>query len=82
MDYRFYMRDEQGKSYAAATASVEESPDGNATAEWSGPEAAHLKAWLPQENFLMLGETFNPAKADHWRKLPEILSGHRLWVVV
>lgn len=85
MDYQFFMRDSEGQSYLAATASVSGSPDGNIAADWSGPRAAQMKEWLEELGaFMMLGGDFkfNTSNVEHWRKLPEIVSGQRLWVVV
>ncbi len=73
--YRFIERDDAGeKVIAIVTVS-------NEGVSWKGSGADAMQVLLANTKWRLLGDVpFNETKDEHWRKLPKLISGGRLWV--
>lgn len=60
-------------------ATVRVDPGGKVT--WEGEAATKMHSLLVDRAWPLLDDKhFNEANADHWRKLPELITGSRVWV--
>ena len=75
MVFVFMERDNAGLSNEIATATVD-----NSTVVWDGDDA--IKDWLYKQSFSSLDGKFDANNTEHWDALPELISGHMLWVVL
>lgn len=76
MLFSFIERRDHG-SVTLATVRVE--PNGKAF--WEGAEPEKMRKLLLSKTWELLGDRyFDEANLEHWEKLPEILTGSRLWV--
>lgn len=77
MIYKFFERDMNGMSREVARATVN-----NGAVSWSGAGKKSMRRFLTTQKFAMLnGKGFDESDKRHWKILPKILSGSRLWVV-
>jgi len=73
--YRFLSRDSEGQTHEKARATVI-----GRRAQWEGD--LKLRSFLLETPFGGLdGENFDPSNPTHWKLLPRLIAGSRLWVV-
>ena len=77
MLYRFLERNDTGIANAATASTKKEK------ILWRGKKVQAIRDLLANTEWRLLdGETFDEDNPEHWRILPELLSGSRLWVEV
>ena len=77
MRYEFWKRNRDASPFLAATAIVEGDVKTVTSVTWEGDES--VRDWLYTNEFPWLDEKFDPNNIKHWRQVPQLVQGTRLW---